>query len=77
MLSKCVFTILEFNWDQRFRGKKIILNICQHMLTSITTAEQVISRCGKNENIYEMSKDEKRTTKPAKLMFLMVKYANL
>ena len=28
MLAKCVFTILELNWNQRFRGKKMKLSIC-------------------------------------------------
>ena len=30
------FTILELNWNQRFRDKKTKLNICHHMLTSST-----------------------------------------
>ena len=35
-LAKCVLTILELNWNQRFRGKRTKLNICHHMLTSFT-----------------------------------------
>ena len=35
-LAKCVLTILELNWNQRFRGKRTKLNICHHMLTSST-----------------------------------------
>ena len=36
MLAKCVLTILELKCNQRFRGKKLKLNICRHMLTSST-----------------------------------------
>ena len=32
MLAKCVLTILELNCNQRFRGKKIKLNSCHHVL---------------------------------------------
>ena len=34
MREKCVLTILELNWNQRFGDKKTKLNICPHMLTS-------------------------------------------
>ena len=34
--ANCVLTILELNWNQRFRDKKKKLNICHHMLTSST-----------------------------------------
>ena len=33
---RCVLTILELNWNQRFRDKKAKLNICHHMPTSST-----------------------------------------
>ena len=36
LLAKCVLTILELNWNQRFIDKKTKLNICQHTLTSST-----------------------------------------
>ena len=35
-LTKCVLTIQELNWNQRFRDKKTKLNICHHMVTSST-----------------------------------------
>ena len=35
MLAKCILTIRELNWNQRFRGKKTKLNI-YHMLTLST-----------------------------------------
>ena len=65
ILAKCVVCILELNWDQRFWAKETKLNICHHILTYVvhTTAKQVISRHGKNENAYEMSKNEKCTCK--------------
>ena len=51
------------------------MNICYHVLTSSTQLqEQVISRRVKNENVCEMSKNEKCTCKGCKTI---VKYANL
>ena len=63
-VAKCVLTIQELNWNQRFRDKKIKLNIpssCAHVV--LTTAKQVISRRRKNENVCGMSKNEKCTCK--------------
>ena len=42
-----------------------------------TTAKQVISRRRKNENVFKMSIDEKCTCKACKILFFIVKYANL
>ena len=36
MLTKCVLTMMEFNWNQRFKDKKTKLNICRQVLTSFT-----------------------------------------
>ena len=48
MLEKCVLTILELNWDQRWGHKKTKLNICHRMLTSSTQLQnrsfQVVER---------------------------------
>ena len=78
MLATCILTIRELNWNQRFRGKKTKLNICHHMLTLSTQLQnRSFSRRGKNENICEMSKNEKARAKRAKLLFFIVKYANL
>ena len=33
-VAKCVLTIQELNWNQRFRDKKTKLNICLLVLTS-------------------------------------------
>ena len=51
-------TIVGLKWNQRFRDKKTNLNICHHMVKLFvhTTAKQVISGRGKNENLCEMSK---------------------
>ena len=38
-LEKCVQTIWELNWNQRFTDKKTKLNICHHMLTSSAQLE--------------------------------------
>ena len=63
MLEKCVLTILELNWNQCFRDKKTKLKL---YLLSHTTAKQVISRRGENENICEISTNEKCTCKACK-----------
>ena len=56
-LAKCVLTNLELMWNQPFRDKRTKFKICHHMLESSTdtTAKQVISRRGKNEDVCEMS----------------------
>ena len=68
MLEKCVLTILELNWNQRLGHKRTKLKICHHNYAHVvhTTAEQVISRRRKNENVFKMSKDEKCTCKACK-----------
>ena len=40
MLEKYVLTILELNWNQRFRDNKTKLIICHHMLTSATQQQK-------------------------------------
>ena len=42
-----------------------------------TTAKQVISRRRKNENVSKMSKMKNARAKRAKILFFIVKYANL
>jgi len=59
MLARRFLTVLELNWNQRFRDKKTKWNICQHMLMSSTQPQnrsfQVVERtrtsakCPKNE----------------------------
>ena len=60
MLEKCVVTILELNWNQRLGHKKTTFeHLSSYAYVVHTTAKQVISRLGKNENVLRMSKDEK------------------
>ena len=78
MLEKCVLTILEVNWNQRFGLKKSKLNICRHMLTSFTQLQnrsfhvvegtRTSTKCQKVKNA---------RAKRAKILFFIVKYANL
>ena len=65
-IAKCVLTILELNWKQRFRGRKTKLNLSSYADVVHTTAKQVISRHRKNEKVFKMSKDEKCTCKACK-----------
>ena len=59
MLANFVLSILEWNWNLRFR-KWEKLNICDHDAHVVhTTAKQVVSRRGKNENVCQMSKVKK------------------
>ena len=76
MLAKCVPTILELNGNKRFSCKNTKLNICHHMLTSTTqlqnrsfhVVERTSAKCPKMKNA---------RAKRAKLLFFIVKYANL
>ena len=65
-IAKCVLTILELNWKQRFRGRKTKLNLSSYAHVVHINAKQVISRHRKNENVFKMSKDEKCTCKACK-----------
>ena len=78
MLEKRVLTILELNWNQRLGHKRTKLNICYHMLTSSTQLQnrsfhvaertRTSSKCQKMKNA---------RVKRAKILFFVVKYANL
>ena len=78
MLEKCVLTILELNWNKRLGHKKTKLNICHHTLA--------LSKHLQNRSFHVVektrtfSKCQKMTyarAKRAKILFLIVKYANL
>ena len=78
MLAKCVLTIRELNWNQRFRDKKTKFNICHHMLTSSTQLQNrsfhVVERTktpGKCQNMKNARAER------AKILFFTIKYANL
>ena len=78
MLEKCVLTILELSWNLRFGNKKTKLNICHHMLTSSTQLQNrsfdVLERTRTSTKCQKM---KNARAKRAKILFFIVKYANL
>ena len=78
MLEKCVLTILELNWNKRFRDKKAKLNICHHMLTLSTQPQSrsfhVVERTRTSSKCQNM---KNARAKRAKILSFIVKYANL
>ena len=78
MLEKFVLTILELNWNQRLRHKKTKLNIFDHVLTSSTQPQNslfhVVERTRTSSKCQKM---KNARAKRAKLLFFIVKYANL
>ena len=78
MLEKCVLTILEFNWNQRLGHYRTKLNICHHMLTSSTQLQNrsfhVVERTRTSSKCQKM---KNARAKREKIMFFIVKYANL
>ena len=78
MLEKCVLTILKLIWNQRLGHKKTKLNICHHMLTSSTQLQNrsfhVVERTRASS---KCQKVKNARAKRAKILFSIVKYANL
>ena len=78
MLAKCVLAFLELNWNQRFRDKQTKLNICHHMPTSSTQLQNrsfhVVERTRTSARCPKM---KTARAKRVKLLFFIVKYANL
>ena len=78
MLEKCVLTVLELNWNKRLGHKKTKLNICHHMLTSSTQLQNrsfhVVERTRTSAKCQKM---KYARAKRAKILFSIVKYANL
>ena len=78
MLEKCVITVLELNWNKRVGHKKTKLNICHHMLTSSTQLQNrafhVVERTRTSTKCQKM---KNARAKRAKILFFIVKYANL
>ena len=78
MFEKCLLTVLELIWNQRLGHKKTKLNICHHMLTSSTQLQNrsfhVVERT-KTSSKYQKIKNAR--AKRAKILFFIVKYANL
>ena len=75
MLKKCVLTVLELNWNKRLGHKKTKLNICHHMLTSSTQLQNRSFHVV--ERTRTASKCQKMKNARAKILFSIVKYANL
>ena len=75
MLEKSVLTVLELNCNQRLWTK---LNICHHMLTSSTQLQNrsfhVVERTRTSSKCQKM---KNTSAKRAKILFFIVKYANL
>ena len=78
MLEKCVATILELNWNQHLGHNKTKSNLCHHMLTSSTQLQNrsfhVIERTRTSSKCQKM---KNACAKRAKMLFFIVKYANL
>ena len=78
MLEKCVLTVLELNWNKRLGHKKTKLNICHHMLTSSTQLQNrsfhVVERTRTSSKCQKL---KNARAKRAKILFFIVKYANL
>ena len=78
MLEKCVLTILELSWNLRLGNKKTKLNICHHVLTSSTQLQNrsfhVVERTRTSTKCQKM---KSARAKRAKILFFIVKYANL
>ena len=78
MLEKCVLTTLELNWNQRLGHKKTKLNIGHRMLTSSTQLQNrsfhVVERTRTSSKCQKM---KYARAKRAKILFFIVRYANL
>ena len=78
MFEKCVLTIQELNWNQRLGHKKTKLNNCHHMLTLSTQLQNrsfhVVERTRTSSKRQKM---KNARAKRAKILFFIVKYANL
>ena len=78
MLEKCVLTILELNWNRRLGHKKTKLNICHHILASSTQLQNKSSHVvERTRTSTKCQKMKNARAKRAKILFFVVKYANL
>ena len=78
MLKKCALTVLELNWNNCLGHKKTKLNICHHVLTSSAQLQNrsfhVVERTRTSSKCQKM---KNARAKRAKILFFIVKYANL
>ena len=77
MFEKCVLTILELNWNQRLGHRKTKLNICHHMLTSSTQLQNRSFHVVERTRTSSKCQMKNARAKRAKILFFIVKYANL
>ena len=78
MGEKCVLSILELNWNQRLGHEETELNICHHMLTMSTQLQnRSFHVVGKTRTSSKCQKMKSVRGKGAKILFFIVKYANL
>ena len=78
MLENCVLTILWLNWNQRLGHKKTKLNICHHMLTSSTQLQNgSFHDVERTRTSTKWQKMKTARAKRAKMLFFIVRYANL
>ena len=78
MLEKRVLAILKLNWNERMGYETTKLNICHHMLSSSTQLQNrsfhVVERTRTSSKCQKM---KYARAKRAKILFFIVKYANL
>ena len=78
MLEKCLLTVLELIWNQRLGHKKTKINICHRMLTSSTQLQnRSFHVVEKTRTSSKWQKMNNARAKRAKILFFIVKYANL
>ena len=77
MFEKCVLTVLELNWNQRLGHKKTKLNICHHVLTSTTQLQNRSFHVVERTRTSSKCQKKNARAKRAKILFFILKYANL
>ena len=78
MFAICVLNIRELNWYQRFRDKKTKLKLSYHLLSSSTQLQNKSFHVAERTRTSAKFPDMKNARpKRAKLLFFIVKYANL
>ena len=79
MLSEHVLSFMELNWNQRLRDKKTNLRSCCQVFTSFTQRQKryFMSSAGRDLAATKCTKMKNAHEKSAKLLFFIVKYANL
>ena len=76
MPEKCALTILELNWNQRL-GQDKIEHLSSYAHVVHTTAKKVIHVIERMRTSSKCQKMKNARAKRAKILFFIVKYANL